>query len=248
MDKNKHIEESNEFEKLRTLLKDLPKVGAPDNFEYNLMTRIHNKNFQIKSEKKRNIFFWVYTPAFALAASAILIFFVITDNSVDNDNPWNSKPKLIPELQTSETSSVSSSQQNNNQRLDVKEKISNSVAAKEENSVKAKSSLRKLEKPSIQQNNVASNSKTKPVYPFDKSKSVDLDKLLTAEEQTVVPNNGISQPQLASEGNTNTLESPFSGFFIRQKEAAARRESLKVREDSLRRIKESQSKKKNLEK
>ncbi|MCK5456047.1 MAG: hypothetical protein KAI45_02905, partial [Melioribacteraceae bacterium] len=79
MEKKNHIDNEKEFEKLQTLLKELPKIEAPDNFEYNLMTRIQNKNFDIKSEKKKSIFFWVYTPTFALVASVILVFFVFTD-------------------------------------------------------------------------------------------------------------------------------------------------------------------------
>jgi len=238
MDKNNYIEENNEFDKLRALLKDLPKVGTEDNFEYKLMTRIHNKNFEIKSEKKKNIFFWIYTPAFALVASVILIFFVLTDNSVDTENPWISQPKLLPELQTSKTATVSNAGQKDN-----KEKISKPLAEKRQSIPKARTSARQLKKTSIQQNSVAANTKAKPAYPFDKSKSVDLDELLTTDEVNTTPGNGISQPHLASQGNTSTFESPFSGFFIRQREAAARRESLRVWEDSLKRLKESETKK-----
>jgi hypothetical protein len=38
----------NGYEKLIKDLKKLPKVDAPDNFEYNLMTRIQNGQFETK--------------------------------------------------------------------------------------------------------------------------------------------------------------------------------------------------------
>lgn len=237
MDKMNNIEENNEFEKLQTLLKELPKVGAPDNFEYKLMTRIHNKNFEIKSKKKKNIFFWFYTPTFALVASVILIFFVFTDSDVDSENPWNSQPKLLPEIQSSETTVSSSA---NNIQADVKENFSKSLA-KEKKATPNVSASNQSEKPSIQKNSIAANTKAKPVYPFDKSKSVDLDKLLTTEEAVTAPSNGLAQPHLAGQGNT--FESPFSGFFIRQREAEARKESLRIREDSLKQLKESETNK-----
>lgn len=238
MDKMNNIEENNEFEKLQTLLRELPKVGTPDNFEYKLMTRIHNKNFEINSEKKKNIFFWVYTPAFALVASVILIFFVFTDSDVDSENPWNSPPKLLPEIQSSKTTISSSA--NDNIQADVRENFSKSLA-KEKKATPNVSASNQSEKPSIQKNSVAANTKAKPVYPFDKSKSVDLDKLLTTEDAVTAPSNGLAQPHLAGQGDA--FESPFSGFFIRQREAEARKESLKIREDSLKQLKESETNK-----
>lgn len=237
MDKMNNIEENNEFEKLQNLLRELPKVGTPDNFEYKLMTRIHNKNFEIKSEKKKNIFFWVYTPALALVASVILIFFVFTDSDVDSENPWNSQPKLLPELQSSETATFNSAQQNDNIQADAREKFSKSLSKEKKNSSDVNASSQSVQ-PSIQKNGVAANTKAKPVYPFDKSKSVDLDKLLTTEEAVTAPSNGLAQPHLAGQGNA--FESPFSGFFIRQREAEARKESLRIREDSLNQLKESE--------
>ncbi|VAX25436.1 hypothetical protein MNBD_IGNAVI01-438, partial [hydrothermal vent metagenome] len=185
----------------------------------------------------KNIFFWVYTPALALVASVILIFFVFTDSDVDSENPWNSQPKLLPELQSSETATFNSAQQNDNIQADAREKFSKSLSKEKKNSSDVNASSQSVQ-PSIQKNGVAANTKAKPVYPFDKSKSVDLDKLLTTEEAVTAPSNGLAQPHLAGQGNA--FESPFSGFFIRQREAEARKESLRIREDSLNQLKESE--------
>ena len=64
--------DDNEFKELKKLLKDLPKVNAPDNFEFNLMTKIQNKSFEVKSEKKKGWLTWSLTPAIAFAMSVIL--------------------------------------------------------------------------------------------------------------------------------------------------------------------------------
>ncbi|NMB83090.1 MAG: hypothetical protein GYA14_14855, partial [Ignavibacteria bacterium] len=42
---NIYNDEEKQFSKLIKDLKELPKVEAPDNFEFQLMTRIQNKNF-----------------------------------------------------------------------------------------------------------------------------------------------------------------------------------------------------------
>jgi len=79
--------DDNEFNELKKLLKDLPKVNAPDNFEFNLMTKIQNKSFEVKSEKKKGWLTWSLTPAFAFAMSVFLIFFVFTGEEESEDNP-----------------------------------------------------------------------------------------------------------------------------------------------------------------
>ena len=228
MEKKNHIEDEKEFEKLQTLLKDLPRIEVPDNFEYNLMTKIHNKNFDIKSEKKKNIFFWVYTPTFALVASVILVFFVFTDGDIDTEDTWNSKPKLRPELQSPQIINSSTKQ------VEEHEIIAKQSASKRKTSSKVNPSVQMKESTGEKKNVVASQ-KPQPVYPFDKSESVDLDQLLNDESPT--PNNVIAQPQLA--GKSNASESQFRGFFIRQIETEARKESLRVREDSLKQLEDS---------
>ena len=228
MKKNNQIENDKEFQKLKSLLQELPKIEAPDNFEYNFMTRIQNKSFEIKSENKKNIFFWVYTPALALAASVILVFFIFTDSNLDSEDPWNIQPELRPELQSSNSLK--------DDKLQVKEQESNlgSTAGKRESLAKGKSS-KQIQKPAVEGKEIATNQQSQPVYPFDKSESVNLDRLLNDEESTT-PNNVIAQPKLAGE---NISKSQFDGFFIRQIEAEARKESLRIQEDSLKQLKDS---------
>lgn len=228
MEKKNHIEGEKEFEKLQTLLKELPKIDAPDNFEYNLMTRIHNENFDIKSEKKKNIFFSVYTPAFALVASVVLVFFIFNDSDIDTGSPWNAHPKLRPKIQSSQTLNSDKKQ------VEEQDVISQQSTNKRKTSSKDNLAVQ-MQKPTSEKKNVVANQKAQPVYPFDKSKSVDLDQLLN--DDSSVPNNNFAQPQLA--GKSDASESQFKGFFIRQREAEARKESLRVQEDSLKQLKDS---------
>jgi len=228
MEKNNNIgNEEKEFEKLQTLLKELPKVNTPDNFEYNLMTKIQNKNFEIKSEKKKNIFYWVYAPTFALVASVVIVFIIFTDKGVDTEDPWGIQPKLRPEIQSEETL---------NYDIQLEEEANSKPATNKMNNFDKGKTSAQIQDPNIKRNNLSVNKSSQPPYPFNKSESVDLDKLLNTEEVSS-PTDGISQSHLA--GQNDASESQFKGFFIRQKEAEAKKESLRIREDSLKQFYDS---------
>lgn len=83
------------FEKLIKDLQNLPKVKADDNFEFNLMTKIQNGQFESNLEKKeRSRFSWTLIPSAALALSAFILFFIISDSSSDIENPFSVAPQL----------------------------------------------------------------------------------------------------------------------------------------------------------
>jgi len=229
MERNNNIgNEKKEFEKLKTLLKELPKVNAPDNFEFNLMTKIRNKNFEVKSEKKKSIFYRVYAPTFALAASVILVFMIFTEKGVDADDPWNLQPKLRPEIQSSKAA-------NFGDQIEESEASLKSPNNKIKNSDKSRASSQ-IQELNIEKNNLSVNKRSQPDYPFDKSESVDLDELLTTKESSS-SSTGISRSHLA--GKNDASKSQFKGFFIRQKEAEAKKESLRIHEDSLKQLNDS---------
>ncbi len=73
------------YSNLINLLQSLPQEKAPDNFEFNLFTKIRNGNFSLntKKELKFEIPAWVYAPFAALVLSAV-VFFVVVD--VENFN------------------------------------------------------------------------------------------------------------------------------------------------------------------
>lgn len=78
------------------LLKSMPHIKAPDNFEYNLMTRIENKNFgNLAGEKKKLGFAWKLTPAVAFVTSLFILFMVWTDQNTEIENPLMKLPQAI---------------------------------------------------------------------------------------------------------------------------------------------------------
>lgn len=67
--------EEDKFSKLVSDLKTLPKIEAPENFEFNLMTRIQNKNFgEIRDTRPVFNWFKFLAPSAAVMASVLLFF------------------------------------------------------------------------------------------------------------------------------------------------------------------------------
>jgi len=195
--------DDNEFKELKKLLKDLPKVNAPDNFEFNLMTKIQNKSFEVKSEKKKGWLTWSLTPAFAFAMSVFLIFFVFTGEEESEDNPWNTLPRLMEESVTeAETPSID------------KDQFEKKVTKKE---------IVKTSKP----NNLATSKIVKEDYPFKEKSSINFDEYL----QSDAPPSSDVGPRLAT--SQKSKESPFDGFFLRQRRDAQERDSIRKEKDSL---------------
>ncbi len=139
--------EDNEFSELKKLLKEIPKVKAPDNFEFNLMTKIQNQNFGIDSKRKKSIFSWALTPAIAFAASLFFVVFLFSGKDEVIENPWNTTPRLIE-----------------NGFADIK-----SEAPRTHNPKKQKSTKQ------IEIDNYVANNSATQNFPFDKRTSVNLD-------------------------------------------------------------------------
>lgn len=196
--------EDNEFSELKKLLKEIPKVKAPDNFEFNLMTKIQNQNFEVQPEKKKSIFSWALTPAIAFAATLFLVVFLYTGNDEVGENPWNTTPRLI-ENSIAEVNQTKTSNTKKQKLKSNKQATSNS-----EN-----------------RNLAVGNSKNKK-FPFDKRTSVSLDDGLQTGSNTSA---GIGSAQLAGSSNNNV--SPFDGFFLREVERYHREDSLENLRDSL---------------
>lgn len=73
---NIYNENEEKESKLIKDLKELPKVKAPENFEYNLMTRIQNKNFgEPLTEKPKFNFIKFFAPS-AVVVTVVLLFFL----------------------------------------------------------------------------------------------------------------------------------------------------------------------------
>lgn len=92
---DKNFTDDNEFRELKKLLKEIPKITAPENFEFNLMNKIQNQNFQIKSEKKKSVFSWALTPAIAFATAVFAFVFIFNFDEDFGEDPWKIAPQLI---------------------------------------------------------------------------------------------------------------------------------------------------------
>ena len=80
-------ENKNNYSKMIKDLQNLPKVETPENFEYNLMTRIKNKNFGIIEEEKQS-FNWIkFLAPSAIVVTAIILLFVFLPASQQINNP-----------------------------------------------------------------------------------------------------------------------------------------------------------------
>jgi len=202
--------EDNEFGELKKLLKDLPKVNAPDNFEFNLMTRIRNENFEIKSEKKKSIFSWALTPAIAFAATVFLIVFIFTGNEDLDDNPWQTPPQLIEKSIDAANSA----------------KPEAFIAAKRNNTSKKIKSNKKIIREKIAGESAFTYNSAPKDFPFDKRTSVDLDDYLNRESNSDY--NGATQ--LTNSSSAPIF--PFDGFFLREVKEVRKEDSLTNRSDS----------------
>jgi len=186
----------NEFNELKNLLKSLPKVDAPDNFEFNLMTKIQNNNFEVKSEKKKSWLSWSLTPAVAFATTVFVVLFFLFGGEESYNNPWETPPQLMEQnvadaqVLNSKTEKVEVKKKQNPKRLTVRNGIQKD-------------------------------------YPFDKGSSINFDEYLQSEAGRAGSNNA----QLA--GGVSSNDSPFDGFFLRQRKIAERNDSLRREEDSL---------------
>ncbi|MHB8905165.1 MAG: hypothetical protein ACYC6D_03455 [Melioribacteraceae bacterium] len=85
--KTMYNENENNYSKMIKDLQNLPKIDAPENFEYNLMTRIKNKNFG-KIEEEKQSFNWIkFLAPSAVVVTAIILLFVFLPASQQINNP-----------------------------------------------------------------------------------------------------------------------------------------------------------------
>lgn len=81
------------------LLKNLPEEQAPPDFEFRLMTKIENGNYELSTFKDKNGFpVWVFAPATAVVLSAIVFFVIFDSLQFTNNSPLFPEPKLREEV------------------------------------------------------------------------------------------------------------------------------------------------------
>ena len=203
---------------ISNLLKSMPRIKAPDNFEYNLMTRIENKNFgDLAEEKKKLGFAWKLTPAVAFVTSLFILFMVWTDQSTEVENPLMKLPPTIAKTHSANNDVVLS------KKSASKSDAFASRSVSEEKEV-ASTSDEDLYRVVVGSNDVVSREKM--ALNLNNGQNVDLDMALIGG---AVNPNANNRTRLV--GGGESFE--FNGFYIREQTDRKMLEMIKNRLDSL---------------
>ena len=99
MNKNRYNFNDNEYENIKKLLKELPKEKAADNFEYNLMVRINNGNFERDNYKEQKYSLWkIFIPVTGVVTAVFLYFFIFNFAEENTENIFQTIPQLRTEI------------------------------------------------------------------------------------------------------------------------------------------------------
>ena len=203
-------ENKNNYSQMIKDLQNLPKVETPENFEYNLMTRIKNKNFGIIEEEKQS-FNWIkFLAPSAIVVTAIILLFVFLPASQQINNP------LLNSVQNVDGQSILS---NNNE--------TGSNAAKN-NALQNKNSA------ALNSSTVTSSSPSKSINRIDKNfalsssrPGVSLDDYISGSSHQ----RDMLRGNIVNGGNELT---PNDGFFISEKSDQNTLNKYRAQLDSLR--------------
>lgn len=220
MGNNFYNNEESEFKETIDSLKSLPKIKADDNFEYNLMVKINNENFELKTEKAKKSVLWKVLPAPAVVAAAILAFFLMPEETVDTGNSLLqfSPIQVIDSAKQAQLSAQSSA-------LAIKDKAVDETVQNKEVKSEALSNEEKVFRMNVQENDVAV--KEKMNIPFDPRKEVDIDNYIDGKEANTTAG---SPANLVSGGDKVTR---FEGFIIKNQNEKDSLSKMDSKKDSL---------------
>ena len=95
------IDDDVRYKNIVNLLKQMPKVTAPPNFEPDLMRRINSGNFSDNYKVRWWEYFFLPSRIMATATfvvSIVAVFYFLNFNSVEQDNPFLVKPQIRKSL------------------------------------------------------------------------------------------------------------------------------------------------------
>lgn len=210
-------------------LKSLPKEKAPDNFEFNLMARIQNKNFgNLKEEKSQFNIIKFLAPSAVVVTALIVFFMFFLPNQQQIDNPLMSDPSAI--LSDSQGGiSNSGNTAMNKTPASTSSKITEPVLSKQN-----RNNLNAVVKP----NDVVVKPSNK--YPIFRNRSVSLDDYISGEVNEA---STIDRGNIVNGGEQTAQD--FDGFLVRQKPDKALTEKYRAMIDS---VKKAQMKKDSVKK
>ncbi len=218
MKKNGYNINDDQFEHVTKLLKDLPKVNALDNFEYNLKVKIENKNFGLSTAEEKSFSLWkVFVPASGLVAASVFSFFFFSNSAENFENPFQLQPKLRTEIRGNILGATGFS---NSLKINENDVV---VATKLKPMVKKQKLKKRIpQKQSTPKNSIAA-------LPFDISNSTDLDAAVSGV------NKRTRVDRRASLANAGSPNARFDGFYLGEEVDKEYVEAMKARMDSLQR-------------
>ncbi|MCX7875205.1 MAG: hypothetical protein N2321_03440 [Melioribacteraceae bacterium] len=208
---NNFYNEEKKYSKLVNDLKNLPHIKAPENFEFNLMTRIENKNFgdsKIPKTTSFNIFKFLAPSAIVLTAFILFFIFYPSKNEIQNQIEQN---QTVADTQTLIV-------QNNDK---IEKLIPNKVERK---------STTKKSVPSNSQNAIVEN-KTSKLQELFNQKAVSVDEYLSG---TTVSKRTIQRSNIVKSGDEPIVD----GFLIEKQTDKQTIEKYRAALDSLRKAQE----------
>lgn len=182
------------------LLKQLPKLDAPDNFEFNLMVKIENGNFSGSEEVSASKgISWVYAPAAVFVACAFILYFTVFTGGYPDEN------LLMMELAQPISNGFAAADTMELQEYFIPNENNAGLVA---GSTVNQNSYRLVVNP----NDVVEKEKM-DYFTADYKKEVDLDNLLRGNTRAVNQNKRL---RVVGEGNKYYY---FNGFIIPDNEA-----------------------------
>jgi len=188
---NSYNDDEIKFSKLISDLKELPKIKTEENFEYNLMIRIQNRNFGNLTEDKPQYGIIKFVIPSAIVSIIILFILFLPATEQKIDNPLMVDPPKISENDTINSSQVLSS--NAETFIKPRKKINRKDALPENPVSEANSPL---------------NPKLK--YPINRNRSVALDEYLSGQNPG---ENNLHRGNIVRSGDE---EFDFDGFLLPQ--------------------------------
>ncbi len=222
MNKNRYNFNENEYEQIIKLLKELPKEKAADNFEYNLMVKIKNGNFENVKTKKENFAVWkILIPAGGLLAVLIVLFTFFNFHQESADNPFRLPPQLRTEISGNVNVPLSSTKE-----IFGEYKITD----KDVVLIESKKNIKKRHEPQIKKRPKHLHLQGIAALPFKLKNSTNLDEAVKIKET------GNNINHRAALTGMNNAGSGFDGFFIGREIDKKEIETMKARIDSIKKL------------
>ncbi|MCX7798331.1 MAG: hypothetical protein N2249_06890 [Melioribacter sp.] len=188
-----YSDDEEKFSKLLADLKELPKIKAEENFEYNLMIRIQNRNFgNLLEDSKPQYNIIKFAVPTTLIAFLILFIIFVQRNNEDIENPLMSDPPKILENRIADNYGANLSSTDQLPPKPIQEKSKKGSLKNEFKGV----------------NEISSNSELK--YPLNRNRSVSLDDYISGG---IPRNNNLERGSIVKGGQEDF---DFEGFLIPQ--------------------------------